>query len=807
MIQLKKVNKYFNRFKKNQIHVIDNTSIDFPDTGLIALLGPSGCGKTTLLNAIGGLDKINSGKIYINGTKIPKTSYFKDKKRTLNIGYIFQNYNLLDNMTVYDNVALSLKMIGIKNKKEIKEKVDYVLEQVDMIRFKNRRCDALSGGQRQRVAIARAIVKNPSVIIADEPTGNLDSKNTIEIMNIIKSISQSKLVILVTHEKELAEFYASRIITLVDGKVTDDKENKHNDELDYRIDNNLYLKDFKNHDLAYDNKYDINIYSDDDKQVKLDIVLKNGNIYIKSEDKIEVVDNSSSINFVHDHYQKIKQDDYTKSNFNLDNLKNNKKLKYASIYHLFSSIKAGIKRVFDYSFAKKILLLGFLMSAMFIVYALSTAFAALDIKDSDFVKVNKEYLYVESKKGDFDTYNKLIKHSKYVIPGDSLIRIEVLKNDLYQFNSDTKLSFTASLADKDVVKDVVYGKKAEKKDEIVIDKMIFDQASKGVFEMFGIGGLSFPSIGINSPKDMIGLKIGKNNLNYTIVGVSDNNSPSIYLDKSQFSNLLNIKDEEDYLDENNSIGDYLDYNLGKNLTLKKGHYPTKDYEVLVNYIHSEEMPLNKEIDKRINNKKLKVVGYYTTPYADDSFYVSPTMINTINILNNNGFTIFAESKEKALESLQNDGVKVRDTYAHAKNEHKKDLKDSVLGTFVISSILLLLSFIEIYLMIRASFMSRIKEIGIMRAIGVKKSDVYKMFAGEILVITTIAGIPGIIIMASLLKELKKISIAESVFMINPFVIITSLVLIYGFNLLVGLLPIWNVIRKTPAEVLARNDID
>ena len=110
-------------------------------------------------------------------------------------------------------------------------------------------------------------------------------------------------------------------------------------------------------------------------------------------------------------------------------------------------------------------------------------------------------------------------------------------------------------------------------------------------------------------------------------------------------------------------------------------------------------------------------------------------------------------------------------------------------------------------MIRASFMSRIKEIGIMRAIGVKKSDVYKMFAGEILVITTIAGIPGIIIMASLLKELKKISIAESVFMINPFVIITSLVLIYGFNLLVGLLPIWNVIRKTPAEVLARNDID
>ena len=207
MIKLVKVNKYFNRFKRNKIHVINNTSLEFEKTGLVAILGNSGSGKTTLLNAIGGLDKVSSGKIYINGKKITKRfSGRVDKIRNLNIGYIFQNYNLINNMTVFDNVALALKMCGVKNKEEIKKRVNYLLEVLGIYKYRNRYANMISGGERQRVAIARALVKNPNIIIADEPTGNLDSKNSLEIMNIIKSISKNKLVILVTHEKELALF-------------------------------------------------------------------------------------------------------------------------------------------------------------------------------------------------------------------------------------------------------------------------------------------------------------------------------------------------------------------------------------------------------------------------------------------------------------------------------------------------------------------------------------------------------------------------------------------------------------------------
>ena len=144
---------------------------------------------------------------------------------------------------VYDNVALVLRMLGIKNKEEIKKRVYYCLEKVGMYRYKNRLAGMLSGGERQRVGIARAIAKAPDIILADEPTGNLDSKNSLEVMNIIKAISKEKLVILVTHEKDLAEFYASRIIEIQDGSIVKDYENKHENELDYRIENKFYLKD------------------------------------------------------------------------------------------------------------------------------------------------------------------------------------------------------------------------------------------------------------------------------------------------------------------------------------------------------------------------------------------------------------------------------------------------------------------------------------------------------------------------------------------------------------------------------------
>ena len=225
MVRLEHVNKYFFRRRKNEIHAINDTSLNLEGQGLIALLGPSGCGKTTLLNAIGGLDKVNQGEIYVNGQRISHRMSGKvDQIRTLNVGYIFQNYNLVDSMTVFENVAVALQMIGMKDKEEIRSRVNYVLEKVGMYRYRNRYADMLSGGERQRVGIARAIVKNPAIVIADEPTGNLDPETSWDIMDIFNRINLAgTTIVMATHDKTIVDTMQRRVIAIEDGHIVRDE--------------------------------------------------------------------------------------------------------------------------------------------------------------------------------------------------------------------------------------------------------------------------------------------------------------------------------------------------------------------------------------------------------------------------------------------------------------------------------------------------------------------------------------------------------------------------------------------------------
>ncbi len=816
MITLKNVNKYFFRHKKNEIHVINDTTLVFQDTGLVALLGPSGCGKTTLLNAIGGLDKINSGSIFINDKKMPKgNTNLKDKLRVLNIGYIFQNYNLLDNLTVYENVALSLKMVGIKDRKEIKKRVDYILEKVGMYRFRNKPAGMLSGGQRQRVGIARAIVKNPDVIIADEPTGNLDSKNTIEIMNIIKAISKKRLVILVTHEKDLAHFYASRIISLEDGRVIDDRANEHENELDYRIDNKIYLKDFKNTKEISDNSRKVRFFYDKDEEVSLDIVIKNGNIYIKTNDthKVEVVDDNSGIEFVDDYYKKISRDDYENSDFDIKMLDNSKqKLRYTSIYNLFSMFKAGFKKVASYTFMKKILLVGFFISSMFIVYSISIMAGALNIKDESFVRVHKEYIEIENNKNNLNDYKKIenLEGVSYVIPGSSLVNIKI-KNEEFLQLKDARIQGSASLVSTEVLnkEDLVSGEMPKNNHEIVIDKAVLVNLRKNNSEM---GMLNFKGddsfIGFN-------IQVGDGNIDMKIVGISDTGSPCVYAFVDNFINMIsrngegkdNVITSTDMAVGAGTSG-VANYNTHKDeITIKEGRAPFNDYEVVVNIDSKYSMPLDKTIDMKVNEQKLKVVGYYYSKTGVNDYFVSENTYKYDIILNNKNMMILAKDKTTMVQNLKDMGYNATDTYEHARNEYISNAKSATIESLIVSGILLAISFVEIFLMIRASFLSRIKEVGIYRAIGVKRGDIYKMFMGEILIITTLAGLPGVVFMSMLLKEMAKVPYFTTVFVVNYRVVAICILLIYGLNLLVGLLPIRQTISKSPAEILSRNDVD
>ena len=805
MIELKNVNKYFYRHKKNEIHVINDTSLKLDDTGLVALLGPSGCGKTTLLNTIGGLDNINSGSIFINGERISKrSSYNIDKIRNLNIGYIFQDYNLVDDMTVFDNVALSLRLCGIKDEDEIKKRVYYVLEKVNMYRYRNRHASMLSGGERQRVGIARAIVKDTSIIIADEPTGNLDSKNTIEVMNIIKAISKDRLVILVTHENELAMFYASRILRIEDGKIISDEVNEYDNDLDYRMDNKIYLLDIKNHENIDTDKYNINYYSDNDNKLDITIVVNNGIVYIESKNKVDIIDNNSSIELINDHYKKLSKDVYNEYNFDFESIinKNNKK-KYSSVYSIFKSIKNGFNKIRSYSTIKKVLLFGFLVSGMFVTYSASSLFALKNIKDSDFVTMNKNYLVIDNSRITVNKFKDIENNPdvNFAIPGKSAVNFNFKIDDYYQ-TSDTVFTMGGSLSSINMINknNIIRGRMPSNKNEIVIDKIIYNNLNTTI-----------KCAGILTINDILNRDVYIDSLNYKIVGIVDMGSPSIYTYEREFTNIIALSKNDDiygsYIEESSTSNIY-DYNIYKDsIKLKKGNYPVNDYEVIINDINSDEYKIGKYVDYKVNDKKLKVVGYYTSSDASmDKYLVNNNTIKYNNILNNKGVSIYAKDKELVLNKYRNEKYNIKDSYIYSRDNYVKETKENLKPSFIFAFIMVIVSLVEIYLIVRSSFLSRIKEVGIFRAIGVKKTDIYKMFLGEIFAITTIFSMLGVIFMTYIIKGLSKLPLVGNNYYMDTSVFILVVLFIYVFNMLVGLLPVINTIRKTPAKILSRSDI-
>lgn len=230
MLQLSNITK---RYEAGELSVdaLRGVSLTFRKSEFVAILGQSGCGKTTLLNIIGGLDKYTTGDLIINGKS---TKAFKDRDwdayRNYTIGFVFQSYNLIPHQTVLQNVELALALSGVK-KAERHRRAKEALDQVGLKNMYHKRPSEMSGGQMQRVAIARAIVNNPDIILADEPTGALDTETSVQVMDILKEISKKRLVIMVTHNPELAEQYATRTVKMLDGLVVSDSKPLTDDEL------------------------------------------------------------------------------------------------------------------------------------------------------------------------------------------------------------------------------------------------------------------------------------------------------------------------------------------------------------------------------------------------------------------------------------------------------------------------------------------------------------------------------------------------------------------------------------------------
>ncbi|GHT10215.1 ABC transporter ATP-binding protein [Bacteroidia bacterium] len=218
MIQINNLRKIY-RTEEVETVALDDLSLQVEAHEFVAIMGPSGCGKSTLLNILGLLDEPSDGGYMLNSEEVTKLSENKRcDLRKANIGFVFQNFNLIDELTVFENVELPLEYSGIQSAKR-KEMVDAALKSVQMMHRRNHFPAQLSGGQQQRVAVARAIVNNPKLILADEPTGNLDSKNGVEVMEILTALNESgTTIIMVTHSDHDAR-YSNRIVHILDGKL------------------------------------------------------------------------------------------------------------------------------------------------------------------------------------------------------------------------------------------------------------------------------------------------------------------------------------------------------------------------------------------------------------------------------------------------------------------------------------------------------------------------------------------------------------------------------------------------------------
>lgn len=239
MIRVKNLIKIFKSKKKDKCIALDNVSFTLEDKGFVFIIGKSGSGKTTLLSIIGGLDNLTKGEISINGNLFSK---FKEKDyvnyRNTMIGYIFQDFHLIDELTIYENIKISL---DLQNNKDV-SLIGEMLEKVGLKGYENRYPNELSGGEKQRIAIARALIKNPRIILADEPTGNLDTKTTSQVLSLLKELSKERLVIIVSHNLSDAREYADRIIELSSGKIINDlmRNDKYSDEVKL-IDDELFI--------------------------------------------------------------------------------------------------------------------------------------------------------------------------------------------------------------------------------------------------------------------------------------------------------------------------------------------------------------------------------------------------------------------------------------------------------------------------------------------------------------------------------------------------------------------------------------
>ena len=531
MIKLTHANKYYNKGRQNQIHVINDVSLELPESGMVAIFGKSGCGKTTLLNAIGGLDSIDGGTITVFGNDMRRDP---DTVRNKYIGYIFQNYNLSKEQTVFENVANALRLCGVEDENVISERVNAALRNVGMEKFGKRMPDALSGGQQQRVAIARAIVKNPAIILADEPTGNLDEANTVMIMDMLRSISKEHLVLLVTHEANLVDYYCDRVIEIVDGSISSERLNENADGYSRRDKNIIYLGELERREATIPGA-EIEYYGEPSGEVKLRIVSVNGKLYLQSNTpNLRILDASSEIKLSEGVFEENAANEVSK-NIDMSALPPVQGDRFGRLFGFKDSVKEAYRVNFTQKVKKGNKFLRALLILLAVIIVFSSARFAVFIRDLGEIneKCDDNTYYVELTENNAGSFVDIMGQH-----GIDYMRIigsyEMSDFDTFTFSpgnfisANVKISATAKLAPFSSMpkgaKAIAGTLEVSGKNDAIISKATADKMLR-----------ESPASYIDEYSDLIGLVSSssvwdRSSESYRIVGIADSDVLAMYVD-------------------------------------------------------------------------------------------------------------------------------------------------------------------------------------------------------------------------------------------------------------------------------------
>lgn len=821
MIKVENLKKTYDRGTKRANEVLHGLSFELPDTGFVCILGSSGCGKTSLLNAIGGLDLFDSGKIVTENTEIKSaTSGEMERERNANFGYIFQNYYLLMEHSVAYNVYLGMHALDIPHKEKM-QRVKDALARVDMLRYRKRPVNELSGGQQQRVAIARAIARRPRVIFADEPTGNLDEANTMNICTILKELSKESLIVMVTHETRIANFFADRIITLDSGEIVSDTTDWERGTMDAGEKDTVYTGDYSEEKINSANLSVRMLTSDDASPVALTVIAEKDRIIVKFNDSRVVLSSDMSATpyvregehpiLSHESFKEEKSDEKRVA------------AEKASIGKRFLGFKFLFKEARSSVSEKKIKRFGLGVFIVLLTLMLSITVADFitisHIDPEDFI-VNDSHTevytftrgpllsqYQWTLDAEIHAYMNYIKSSGLDIdflPASDNIIFEYRDDTISQIGT-TSMTFPVytpvniSRLDESTL---IAGRMPENYNEIVVDRWVLEKA----IEVDGILQNMIPNAEYFLGKT---LETGRY-YSPVVVGICDSGEPSVYMSKegllsigivgyevislSEFKKLTGY--DPDFTLELNECIAYkpstgVSYPSGTNLRLRTGQ------SIKVKTTIEDKLDCDVDIKVRIivNDEMIDTL-YDAAVCGVDHFVLWTTDKPALNAF------LKKDMPDAIYGKLDVNRV---DNYTISYNDYLAQTAAKIDGRTIVVSSIMILSLVMLYLMQRSKIKDRMDLIAVYRLLGIPKQNLMVIFAIESVVTTVKYGLPAVAVTYATINILSKVEVIGEVLIFPLWGALLTFAAIALFRLVFAVIPVISINRKPPARLAADYD--